>query len=379
VTAVDESEPEIVPEKMGKKVKNMTDDLVIAAGRTAYAHIKKNGLSPEDIRLVLGASGAAKWLVLYGLDSAIFSRWFKDRKDPLPVLGTSIGAWKFAAAAQKDPVTAFDALKHAYIHQYYRGRVTPAQVTRESERIMTAFLNQTRQDEILDHPFLRITFGAVRCRYLLGSRHGSAQVLGIAAGAVLNRVSRTLHRLYLERVVFHHPQFDPRTVDFSGFPTRCVPLGPHNFQQALTASGAIPYVMEGVTDIAGAPRGMYRDGGMLDYHPAFALCSGQNGLILYPHFYPYIIPGWFDKRSPGRRETGPVTDRMILVAPSDRFVSRLPFGRIPDRKDFTRFLGADATRVTAWEKAADMSRVLGEAFLDITRTGRIQDLVQPLT
>ncbi|HSL60151.1 MAG TPA: patatin-like phospholipase family protein [Desulfotignum sp.] len=357
----------------------MTDDLVIAAGRTAYEHIRKNGLSPGDIRLVLGASGAAKWLVLSGLDTAIFSCWFRNRKDPLPVFGTSIGAWKFAAAARKDPVRAFDALRHAYIHQYYRGRVTPAQVTRESERIMAAFLHQARVDEILDHPFVRISFSAVRCRHLLASRHRPAQVLGIAAGAALNRISRQLHRLYLERVVFHHPRFDPRAVDFSGFPTRCVPLGPHNFQQALTASGAIPYVMEGVTDIAGAPRGMYRDGGMLDYHPAFALASGQSGFILYPHFYPYIIPGWFDKTSPSRRETGAVTDRMILVAPSGRFVSTLPFGRIPDRKDFARFLGADATRVGAWEKAADMSRMLGEAFLDITRTGRIQDLVRPLT
>jgi predicted acylesterase/phospholipase RssA len=361
-----------------KEVENMTNDLVIAAGRTAYEHIKKNGLSQKDIRMVLGASGAAKWLVLYGLDTAIFSRWFKDRKDPLTVLGTSIGAWKFAAAAQKDPVAAFDALKHAYIHQYYRGRVTPAQVTRESERIMAAFLSQTRLDEILCHPFLRIAFGTVRCRYLLASRHRAPQVMGIAAGMVLNRVSRHLHRLYLERVVFHHPQFDAREVDFSGFPTRCVPLGTHNFQQALTASGAIPYVMEGVTDIAGAPRGMYRDGGILDYHPAFPLSAGQAGFILYPHFYPYIIPGWFDKTDSGRREKGPVTDRMILVAPSDRFVAKLPFGRIPDRKDFIRFSGDDATRVSAWEKAAGMSRVLGEAFLEITRTGRIQDLVQPL-
>ena len=357
----------------------MTDDLVIAAGRKAYVHIRKNGLSPDDIRLVLGASGAAKWLAIYGLDTAIFSSWFRNRKDPLPVLGTSIGAWKFAAAAQKDPVRAFDALRHAYIHQYYRGRVTPAQVTRESERIMARFLDQTRVDEILGHPFLRVAFGAVRCRYLLASRHRPAQVLGIAAGAVLNRVSRQLHRLYLERFVFHHAQFDTRAVDFSGFPTRCVPLGTHNFQKALTASGAIPYVMEGVADIGGAPQGIYRDGGMLDYHPAFALSPGQKGFILYPHFYPYIIPGWFDKKNPVRRVTGSITDRMILVAPSDRFISTLPFGRIPDRKDFTRFLGEDATRVAAWEKAADMSRMLGEAFLDITRTGRIQDLVRPLT
>jgi len=356
----------------------MTDDLVIAAGAKAFDHIQKNGLSPEDIRLVLGASGAAKWLVLYGLDTAIFSDWFRDRKEPLFLWGTSIGAWKFAAAARKDPARALDALKHAYIHQYYSGRVTPARISRESDRIMAAFLQQSRVDEILDHPFLKIAVGTVRCRHLLASRHRGVQVLGIGAGAVLNRISRDLLSLVLERVVFHHPGFDPEVFDFSGFSTFFVPLDVHNFQPALTASGAIPYVMEGVPDIAGAPVGMYRDGGILDYHPAATLSSEQSGLILYPHFYPWIVPGWFDKNKPGRRVTGPVTDRMVLVAPSQTFVSRLPFGRIPDRKDFIRFKGKDDTRVAAWEKAADMSRDLGEQFLEITRTGRIQEMVRPL-
>ncbi len=360
------------------KMTDMTDDLVIAAGKNAYDHIRKNGLSPGDIRLVLGASGAAKWLVLYGLDTAVFSTWFRDRKEPLPLWGTSIGAWKFAAAAQDDPARAFDALKHAYIHQYYSGRVTPARISKESDRIMAAFLHQTRVSEVLSHPFLRIAVGTVRCRHLLASRHRGVQVLGIGTGAVLNRISRNLQRLILERVVFHHPGFDPESVDFSGFPTRFVPLDAHNFQPALTASGAIPYVMEGVPDIAGAPEGMYRDGGILDYHPAVSLSSQRNGLILYPHFYPWIVPGWFDKNNPGRRVTGPVTDRMVLVAPSKTFVSRLPFGRIPDRRDFVRFKGNDADRVAAWETAADMSRHLGDLFLEITRTGRIQQMVRPL-
>ena len=356
----------------------MTEDLVIAAGAKAYDHIKKNGLSQKDIRLVLGASGAAKWLVLYGLDTAVFSTWFRDRREPLLLWGTSIGAWKFAAASQTDPARAFDALKHGYIHQYYAGRVTPARISRESDRIMAGFLHQTRVSEVLSHPFLRIAIGTVRCRHLLASRHRGVQVLGIGAGAVLNRISRDLQRLVMERVVFHHPEFDSRTVDFSGFPTRLVPLNARNFRSALTASGAIPYVMEGVPDIDGAPAGMYRDGGILDYHTAATLSSEENGLILYPHFYPYVIPGWFDKHNTGRRLTGPVTDRMILVAPSQTFVSRLPFGRIPDRKDFIRFKGKDETRVAAWEKAADMSRRLGDLFLEITRTGRIQQMVRPL-
>jgi len=101
-------------------------------------------------------------------------------------------------------------------------------------------------------------------------------------------------------------------------------------------------------------------------------------LILYPHFYPYIIPGWFDKKNVNRRINGSAADRIILLAPSEKFISRLPFGRIPDRKDFSCLMGQDGVRVNAWEKAADMGRLLGDAFLEATHSGRIQDLVRPL-
>ena len=120
--------------------REMSRNLLLLAGKSAYKHIREKGLSPPDIAAVMGASGAAKWLVLCGLDSAIFSHWFKGRRDPLHLFGTSIGAWKFAAAAQDDPIQAFDRLKEAYIHQIYRGPVTAAQVSQESLRILDLLL-----------------------------------------------------------------------------------------------------------------------------------------------------------------------------------------------------------------------------------------------
>jgi len=64
-------------------------------------------------------------------------------------------------------------------------------------------------------------------------------------------------------------------------------------------------------------------------------------LILYylsfdslPPFYPYIKPGWFDKRLPGRATKGELLDRVVLICPSPLFVQCLPHGRIPDRSDF---------------------------------------------
>ncbi len=356
----------------------MSRDLLILAGKSAYRHIREKGLSPSDIEVVLGASGAAKWLTIHGLDAVIFSRWFADRKDPLYLFGTSIGAWKFAAAASHDPLRSFDRLKDAYIHQYYNGRVTPDKVAKETQRIMDAFLSDRLMDEILSHPFLRIGFSAVRCKGLLSSPKGLVQAVGVWSAFDLNLLSRRFQRFCFDRVVFHDPRYDPSVMDWSDFPTDFIALNRLNFARALLASGSIPLIMEGVLNIPGARPGMYRDGGLLDYHPVLPLTPGRDRFVLYPHFYPHIIPGWFDKKLTRRRARGSLLDRVILLAPGPGYVSGLPFGRIPDRQDFIRLRGKDAQRVRAWDNAVDQSRRLGHEFMEAAETGRIRDLVRPI-
>ena len=354
----------------------MSDNLTILAGATAYRHIKENGLSPDDIDAMLGASGAAKWLCIHGLDSAIFSQWFSGRTRPLHLFGTSIGAWKFAAAAQTNCREAFERLKHAYIHQHYKGRVSAVQIYKETRRIMNEFLTHQAIDEILDHPWIRIGFSAARCKGLIGSNHSAVQAMGVGQAFALNAISRKLQQFCFERVLFHHPQYDTRILAENNFPTTPIPLDRKNFSNAILASGSIPMVMAGVTHIAGAPGGTYRDGGLLDYHPAFSLNSEQTGFILYPHFYTELTPGWFDKKFSKRRLKGKAVDRMILLAPSPEFVSTLPFGRIPDRQDFIRLMGRDNERISTWNKATDMCRVLGDEFMEAAENGSIRDKVK---
>jgi len=49
-----------------------SQDLVIAAGPSALKHIRENGLSPNDISTIFGASGAAKWWPLLGSTMRFF-------------------------------------------------------------------------------------------------------------------------------------------------------------------------------------------------------------------------------------------------------------------------------------------------------------------
>ena len=86
--------------------------LSIQAGPKAYQQIKDRGLAPEDISAIYGASGAAKWIAIYGLDRAIFSDWLSQSAHSIDLFGTSVGAFKLAAVQR-----AICGLRAAVIYQ----------------------------------------------------------------------------------------------------------------------------------------------------------------------------------------------------------------------------------------------------------------------
>jgi len=93
------------------------------------------------VKVIAGAAGGPKWLVLNHLDRVIFSSWFKMRTKPLFLLGSSIGAWRFAAASQNNHKKAIDRFQSGYLDQHYSSNPGPAEVTRETIRIMDCFIN----------------------------------------------------------------------------------------------------------------------------------------------------------------------------------------------------------------------------------------------
>jgi len=354
----------------------MAGDLMFLAGHRAYERIQSQGLSPDDVSMVVGASGAAKWLVLHGLESALFGQWFEGREKPLHLFGTSIGSWKSAAAAQDDPVAGFDRLAHAYIHQYYEGKATPRQVADEADRIMDAYLGPGKVEEILSHPYCRLHLSAVRCRGPLALDHPLAMAAGLVAAWGANRMSRDLFRKQCRPTLFYDPRDVPPFSKNGEFAGGMAALTPENLRQALLGSGSIPYVMDGIRDIPGAPEGVYRDGGLFHYHPAFDFLRGEEGVVLYPHFYSEVTLGWFDKNRPERMADGALLSDVLLLSPSSSFVAELPFGRIPDRRDFDRLSGRDGERVAFWETSVAMGRRLGDQFLEAVASGKIRDMVR---
>jgi hypothetical protein len=354
----------------------MKENLLLLAGSEALGVIRKKGLSMNDVDVIAGAAGGPKWLVLGGLDRVIFGEFFRGRKKPLFLLGSSIGSFRFAAAARKNPLEAIDLFEEAYVNQRYSAGTKARDITAETLRILELYCNEATVEEILNHPFIRLNILTDRALGPVMSERGPLLAAGLAMAATANLLKRRLMGCFFRRTLFHDPRDVPPFFDMDDFTTDKVALDSGNLRSAIMASGAIPVAMEGIRGISGAPEGIYRDGGMIDYHMDIPFNS--RGLVLYPHFLHRIIPGWFDKRLFWRKPAAVNISGMLMLAPSPEFVRSLPLGKIPDRGDFRLFMGKDSERIRQWRKTIDMCRSLGDEFIEAVNSGSIRAKVRPL-
>lgn len=349
-----------------------TFPLQILAGPDALAELREHGLRPERVRVMIGASGGPKWLALHGLDRVLFPWLLEGAREPVHAIASSIGSWRFACLCARDPLAAIDRFREAYVEQRYRKSPSADEVTAEAERILDLVLGRDGVASIVTNDKVQLHIVTTRFRHV-GASEGALQLVGLGIAAVANLLHRRALSISVDRVLFDAQGDSGPFAPWSTLPTHHVPLTSENCRSALLASGAIPRVMRGIRDPHGAPPGVYRDGGIAEYHFGERI-DPQDGLALYPHFYPHMIPGWFDKALPHRRSRG--LRRLVLIAPSKDWVARLPHGRIPDRADFNRM--NDGERVSAWRRTLAMGDELGQAFGEWLASGRLHERVQAL-
>ncbi len=359
-------------------MKDLKEKLVFLAGERALKRVRDNGLNPGDVKIVAGAAGGPKWLILGQLDRVLFGEWFAGRTDPLFLLGSSIGSWRFAAVSRKEPVAALDRFEFAYIHQAYTTKPSPAEVTRKSRDIMEAYLGEAGVAEVLSHPCQCLNLFTVRSRHLLTAERKLPLALGLMGAVGANVISRQLLRFFFRQTLFSDSRTPPPFKDIGATRISHAFLRGDNLKTALLASGSIPYVMQGIRDIPGAPAGIYRDGGAVDYHLDIPYGLAGSGIVLFPHYTDRIIPGWLDKRLAWRKPSPENMADVLLVAPSPVFVDRLPLGKISDRDDFYRFAGNDRGRFDYWQKVAAAGKELAEDFAEAVASGSIRQRVKPL-
>jgi len=354
----------------------VTANLVFRAGPAAFAAIRENGFDPALFGTLAGASGGAKWLVLSQLDRVVAADLLPKLEAPVHTLGTSIGAWRFACYAQRDPFAAIERFEEAYIEQSYSEKPDRDEITQKSGAILDAVISDAAVADILAHPVLRMHVMTVRSRHALNSESTAMLAAGLGATAALNTLSRRSLGLFFERALFYDPRSLPPFFDVRGFPLQKIELNGDNLKPAVLATGSIPLVLRGVRDIPGARPGVYRDGGVIDYHLDLPK-SDRGRLTLYLHFYDFLKPGWFDKGLAWRRASAANTEHTLLISPSAAFVQRLPNRKIPDRHDFVRYPHAE--RVRAWRRAVRECRALADEFHDVLETGRLPERLEPLS
>ena len=338
------------------------------AGPSAYRDVKTRGFSEERIGTIAGASGGAKWLVLSQLDRVITERVIPRLSGPVHLLGSSIGAWRFCCYAQAEPRKAIERFESGYLEQTYSDDPDAEEISRTMRDILEKMLGETGPRDIVHHPLFRTHIMTARSRTLTASERRPVLAGGLMVAAASNFVSRRSLGIFFRRSLFYDPRDLPPFYNASGFPLDRITLTERNLIDAVLASGAIPLVLQGVRDIEGAPEGIYRDGGIIDYHLDLPL-SDPDRLALFPHFFEQLIPGWFDKKLSWRRPDPRHTDRTILICPSAEFIHGLPNNKVPDRSDFATM--SPELRRKVWRSAVAACEQLAEELNDVLDQGQL--------
>lgn len=353
----------------------MTADFVLRAGPAARRLIEHHGLTPDLITLLAAPAGGPKFIAVQALDAWLFSTWLPQRRQPLPAIGSSIGAFRIIAGAHRDPAAALARLTRAYFDKTYPRRPTPLELTAAIRDIFRQLHDPADDDHILQHPWLRPHIVTTLCQGLSGARHPLSQGLGMGLAYLDNLRHRDAMARRFHRCLFHAGD-TPCALQHDAFPTRHVRLTRDNLEEATLASGTLPLAMETRRDLPGAPRGAHVDGGMIDYHMDLVTQGETPPLTFIPHYEQRVVPGWFDKRLPRRHPRH--GDHLLVLSPSPALVADLPGGKIPCRQDFKRYAGNDAGRLQAWQAALRASERLRDGFREALDRGRIMDVLQPL-
>ena len=146
-----------------------------------------------DIGIVPAAAGGPKGLIFRALDQWVFGGWFPAAPRERTLIGSSIGAWRMAAACQRDPVTAFARLGELYSGQRYTS-TKPSPAARSTRWCRACWANscaatRTTSSTIPHHRLHLLTVrGKRRPGRARPDRH--AEMRGFAAAALHNLASR---------------------------------------------------------------------------------------------------------------------------------------------------------------------------------------------
>lgn len=349
--------------------------LTIQTGSLAKQLIEKEGLQAHHVDMIPGAAGGPKGIGLMGLDQAIFAEFLPQAKQRRFLIGSSVGAWRFAGIVAQGEKLGPEKLAELYINLPFKKGMKIADIEKISRDMLHGILGN-KADQLVHHPDYHLTIIAAKAEHLFQSDQKLAlysSLLGIIGS---NAISRDHLNKFMQRVICQPTDFPQFKIQDDAFKTHYINFNTDNVADWLMASGSIPAVTPAVKNIADAPKGAYRDGGLIDYH--IDLPFESKGIVLYPHFTDSITPGWFDKMFKSRRANPQNQARTLLISPSQDYLNSLPLGRLPDRKDFVLKGLSDAERKKLWKQTVAESQRMGDEFLELVEKQNFAEVMQVL-
>lgn len=339
--------------------------LVLRAGASAAAQLRKNGWNWDDFEIFLAASGGPKWLVLSQLDRLFLSQ-LQNRDKPLHLVGSSSGAFRFAAYIQNDPQKAIANLEQSYVGVDWNTKLPRHRLTGIARAILDGYLQPLEQ---LNHRCFHLHIITALCQGWTAHPSKLIEAFGLLRAAVRLAWGRQFLAPLAQRYLFSDPRL-PLPANYQDLATTVVSLHEANLRDALLASGSIPLLLEGVP--LESPVGRLRDGGLVDYHLTFLPVQPSHGLIFYPHFDTELREGYLERLWGIRNNhMDKNLDRAVLLTPSREWLRSLPLGRLPDRKDASMPI---SRRQGLWFEAARRGQELAEAF----QPDKLIEQLQPL-
>ena len=356
----------------------MKNLLCYKAGPGILSIIRDEGLKPERVRVFTGPAGGPKWFVSVGFDRTVIETKFLEKSTFRRVLlaGSSAGAWRCLAMACADPLSTYEKLRYSYSRNIFTAQDNPLSVAMKIKANVESFIDARDIPYILNHPKFDLAIHTVRSKNIAASENVRIEGMALIVSAALNLFKSDLMKPFYEKAIFYtgHPKPDFISQGFRG---TTIHMDEKNLKDVALATGSLPYLIRGVSGISGAPRGVYRDGGLInyqlneDYYPA-------DGLTLFFHYQEKITPGWFDKKLSWKKPSAKILDRVFQIYPGQSFLKMLPGEKIPDREDFFTFANNPDERIKRWDHVCKASEILGQVFMEDNESGRIRELVRPL-
>ncbi|MBN2283785.1 MAG: hypothetical protein JXO48_07835 [Deltaproteobacteria bacterium] len=353
-------------------------DIRVKAGKHVFAMIQDGGFDLDRVTTFIGPGAGPRWLIASGFDSTLVRSDLLGRRKPVLLVGSSAGALRLAAWLQPEFEKSYQALVDSYLSLVFSRRDNRRTILRAISNLIDEYVENDALPFALRNRRFRIAVITARSRAMTASEIPPILGAGLGAAFLANAVHSSLMHRFFSRVVFYNGPIVPRFCLDRSFRGETVALNEINFKHALLATSAIPLAVSGVRDIYGARTGVYRDGGLMDYHLNQRYAATDEEVTLFFHHQERIIPAWMDKKLPYRKPRPGVLDSVLMVHLSEDFVEKLPGGRVPDRTDFRTYAGDPETRIAYWRKAVELAAPLGEQFLDLVAGGRLRQVVEKL-